>query len=164
MSQRSFTEEIWQRVPHPDEDRLLGGLFALSAPFLAAPSGKARAGWAGGTASTSPSIGVRPCRSRPAGRGAGIADARVVPGENEAAQTAILNLQYKGRLKAALALAPSTQRRTASTWCSTRRPDEVLGPSGSCALPRYAGRNRHWIARRARARAVPLAGNRGTPR
>ena len=32
-------------------------------------------------------------------------------GENENAQTVILNLQYKGRPKTALALAPSTQRR-----------------------------------------------------
>ena len=32
-------------------------------------------------------------------------------GENENAQTVILNLQYKGRPKPALVLAPSTQRR-----------------------------------------------------
>ena len=32
-------------------------------------------------------------------------------GENENAQTVVLNLQYKGRPKLALALAPSTQRR-----------------------------------------------------
>src|SRR4029077_1039132 len=32
-------------------------------------------------------------------------------GENESAQTVVLNLQYKGRPRPALALAPSTQRR-----------------------------------------------------
>ena len=40
LPQRPFTEEIWQRVMHPDEDRLLAALFGLSATYLAAPIAK----------------------------------------------------------------------------------------------------------------------------
>src|SRR5262249_21913556 len=36
LPQRPFTEEIWQRIIHPDEDKLLGKLFAVAGPYLSA--------------------------------------------------------------------------------------------------------------------------------
>jgi hypothetical protein len=54
-------------------------------------------------------------------------------GENESAQTVILNLQYKGRPKTALALAPSTQRRNSfdlvfdlGSQMAFLRPERIL--------------------------------------
>src|SRR4029079_18453674 len=54
-------------------------------------------------------------------------------GENEGAQTVILNLQYKGRPKAALALAPATQRRSSfdlvfdlASQLAFLRPERIL--------------------------------------
>jgi hypothetical protein len=54
-------------------------------------------------------------------------------GENESAQTVILNLQYKGGTKTALALAPSTQRRNGfdlvfdlASQMAFLRPERVL--------------------------------------
>jgi hypothetical protein len=54
-------------------------------------------------------------------------------GENESAQTVILNLQQKGRARAALALAPSTQRRSSfdlvfdlASQMAFLRPERIL--------------------------------------
>jgi tetratricopeptide (TPR) repeat protein len=35
-AERSFTEETWSQVRHPDEDRRIGDMFAVASPFLAA--------------------------------------------------------------------------------------------------------------------------------
>ena len=64
LPQRAFTEETWQRIVHPDEDRLLDGLFAIVG---ALPGGAGREaarrpwGWDGGTASTCRPTAARPC-------------------------------------------------------------------------------------------------------
>jgi tetratricopeptide (TPR) repeat protein len=114
LPQRPFTEEIWQRVAHPDEDRLLSGLFAIAAPYLSAPIAKTPAALGLGRRHR---IDLTLDRSPPVLATIQLAEVMGLPmpelfrGENENAQTVILNLQYKGRSQTALALAPSTQRR-----------------------------------------------------
>ena len=114
LPQRPFNEEIWQRVSHPDEDRLLSGLFAVAAPYLSAPIAKSPADMGLGRRHR---IDLALDRTPPVLAVIQLAEVMGLPmpelfrGENENAQTVILNLQYKGRPKTALALAPSTQRR-----------------------------------------------------
>jgi tetratricopeptide (TPR) repeat protein len=114
LPQRPFTEEIWQKVAHPDEDRLLSGLFAIAAPYLSAPIAKPPAAIGLGRRHR---IDLAVDRSPPVLATIQLAEVMGLPmpelfrGENENAQTVILNLQYKGQLRTALALAPSTQRR-----------------------------------------------------
>ncbi len=114
LPQRPFTEETWQRVLHPDEDRLLGDLFAVAAPHLAAPIAKPPAALGLGRRHK---IDLALDRSPPVLAAVQLAEVMALPmpelfrGENENAQTVILNLQNKGHAQAALALAPSTQRR-----------------------------------------------------
>jgi tetratricopeptide (TPR) repeat protein len=114
LPQRPFTEEIWQRVAHPDEDRLLSALFAVAAPYLSAPIAKSPADMGLGRRHridlaldrTPPVLAVIQLAEVMGCRCPSCSAAR-----NENAQTVILNLQYKGRPKTALALRPSTQRR-----------------------------------------------------
>jgi len=114
LPQRPFTEEIWQRVLHPDEDRLIGGLFSVAAPYLAAPIAKPAAALGLGRRHH---IDTALDRSPPVVAVVQLAELMALPmpvlfrGENENAQTVVLNLQNKGRSQPALALAPSTQRR-----------------------------------------------------
>jgi tetratricopeptide (TPR) repeat protein len=115
LPQRPFTEEIWQKVTHPDEDPLLAKLFALAAVYLAAPLAKPPADLGLGRRHK-----IDPALDRSPAVTAAIqlSELMALPvpdlfrGENEAAQTVILNLQHKGGPKPALALAPSTQRRS----------------------------------------------------
>jgi golgin subfamily B member 1 len=114
LPQRPFTEEIWQRLAHPDEDRLLSALFAIAAPYLSAPIAKTPAALGLGRRHR---IDLALDRSPPVLAVVQLAEVMGLPmpelfrGENENAQTVILNLQYKGQARTALALAPSTQRR-----------------------------------------------------
>jgi len=114
LPQRPFTEEIWQHVTHPDEDRLLGKLFAVSAPHLSARLAKVPADMGLGRRHR---VDVLTDRDPAVLAVVQLAEMMGLPmpdlyrGENENAQTVVLNLQYKGRPRLALALAPSTQRR-----------------------------------------------------
>ncbi|HMF42960.1 MAG TPA: tetratricopeptide repeat protein, partial [Polyangia bacterium] len=115
LPQRPFTEEIWQRITHPDEDRLLGKLFAVAGPYLSARLAKVPADMGLGRRHR---VDTLTDRSPAVLAVVQLAELMALPvpdlyrGENENAQTVILNLQYKGRPRAALALAPSTQRRS----------------------------------------------------
>ncbi|HEY7374044.1 MAG TPA: tetratricopeptide repeat protein [Polyangia bacterium] len=136
LAQRPFTEEIWQRVQHPDEDRMLGALFALSAPYLSAQLAKAPAAMGLGRRHQ---IDIAVDRSPAVVAAVQIGEMLALPmpdlfrGENEGAQTVILNLQHKGHAKAALALAPSTQRRNSfdlvfdlAAQMAFLRPERIL--------------------------------------
>ena len=114
LPQRPFTEETWQRVLHPDEDPLLVSLFSIAAPYLLAPIAKPPQAMGLGRRHR---VDTAIDRTPPVLAVAQLAELMSLPmpelfrGENENAQTVVLNLQYKGQPKAALALAPSTQRR-----------------------------------------------------
>jgi tetratricopeptide (TPR) repeat protein len=136
LPQRPFTEEIWQRVLHPDEDRLLDALFAVAAPHLAAPIAKPPAALGLGRRHK---IDLAVDRSPPVLAVVQLAEVMALPmpelfrGENENAQTVILNLQNKGHAQAALALAPSTQRRNSfdlvfdlAAQMAFLRPERIL--------------------------------------
>ena len=136
LPQRAFTEETWQRVVHPDEDRLLDGLFALSAPYLAAPAAKPPETLGLGRRHR---VDLQADRSPPVLAVIQLADMMGLPmpelfrGDNENAQTMVVNLQYKGRPKLALVLAPSTQRRNSfdlvfdlSCQMAFLRPERLL--------------------------------------
>ena len=167
LPQRPFTEEIWQRVLHPDEDRLIAGLFALSAQYLTAPIAKTPAAMGLGRRHR---VDLAIDRSPPVLAVVQLAEVMGLPmpelfrGENESAQTVILNLQYKGRPKTALALAPSTQRRNSfdlvfdiGSQMAFLRPERIA-----------ALRVRHARRHRARAAGGPGARRRArrarTPR
>jgi tetratricopeptide (TPR) repeat protein len=136
LPQRPFTEEIWQRVVHPDEDPLLAKLFALSAQYLTAPLAKRPEAMGLGRRHH---IDVAVDRSPAVLATVQLAEMMTLPvpdlfrGENESAQTVILNLQQKGRPRAALALAPSTQRRSSfdlvfdlASQLAFLRPERIL--------------------------------------
>ena len=136
LPQRPFTEETWQRVMHPDEDRLLAALFTLSAQYLAAPIAKTPAAMGLGRRHR---VELTTDRSPPVLAVAQLAEVMALPmpelfrGENESAQTVVLNLQFKGGTKTALALAPSTQRRNSfdlvfdlAAQMAFLRPERVL--------------------------------------
>jgi tetratricopeptide (TPR) repeat protein len=136
LPQRSFTEEIWQRVVHPDEDRLLDALFALAAPYLSTPTAKPPDALGLGRRHR---VDLTVDRTPPVLAAIQLAEVMGFPmpelfrGENENAQTVILNLQYKGRPKAAVALAPTTQRRNSfdlvfdlASQMAFLRPERVL--------------------------------------
>ncbi len=136
LPQRAFTEETWQRVVHPDEDRLLDGLFAISAPYLAAPAAKPPEALGLGRRHR---VDLQTDRSPPVLAVIQLAEMMGLPmpelfrGDNENAQTMVVNLQYKGRPKLALVLAPSTQRRNSfdlvfdlSCQMAFLRPERLL--------------------------------------
>jgi tetratricopeptide (TPR) repeat protein len=136
LPQRPFTEEIWQRVMHPDEDRLLAALFALAAPYLAAPISKPPAAIGLGKRHQ---VDPATDRSPPVLAIVQLAELMALPmpelfrGENENAQTVVLNVQAKGHPKPALALAPSTQRRNSfdlvfdlASQMAFLRPERIL--------------------------------------
>jgi len=114
LPQRPFTEETWQRVLHPDEDRLIVNLFSIAAPYLLAPIAKPPQAMGLGRRHR---VDTAVDRTPPVLAAVQLAELMALPmpelfrGENENAQTVVLNLQSKGQPKAALALAPSTQRR-----------------------------------------------------
>ena len=136
LPQRPFTEEIWQRIQHPDEDRLLSALFSQSARYLSAPIAKSPAQMGLGRRHR---IELATDRSPSVLAAVQLAEVMALPvpelfrGENESAQTVILNLQYKGQPRTALALAPSTQRRNSfdlvfdlGTQMAFLRPERIL--------------------------------------
>ncbi|MES1207199.1 MAG: hypothetical protein ABUS79_14780, partial [Pseudomonadota bacterium] len=111
---RRFNEEVWQRLLHPDEDRLLDTLFVLTGAYLAVP-----------VARTHAAVGLRRKKrvdfttdTRLQARAlVRVAETLDLPApdlffvETEGADTAILNLQEKGVLTPALLLGPATLRR-----------------------------------------------------
>ncbi|HXU00667.1 MAG TPA: SIR2 family protein, partial [Polyangia bacterium] len=136
LPQRPFTEEIWQRLLHPDEDRLIANLFAVAAPYLSAPIAKPPQAMGLGRRHR---IDTALDRSPPVLAAIQLAEVMALPmpelfrGENENAQTVVLNLQSKGLPKPALALAPSTQRRNSfdlvfdlACQMAFLRPERVL--------------------------------------
>jgi hypothetical protein len=136
LPQRPLSEEIWQRIAHADEDRLLAGLFTLAAPYLLAATAKPPSAMGLGRRHH---IDPATDRSPAVLAAVQLAEVMAVPmpdlfrGENENAQTVILNLQSKGQPKAAVALAPSTQRRNSfdlvfdvAAQMAFLRPERIL--------------------------------------
>jgi len=114
IAPRAFTEEVWQRTRHPDEDAHLDTLFALTAPYLAAAASDTP-GKLGLRRRQHVELGVD---QEPASLAAiqlaqtlGLPRPEVYRLEEETSHSTILNTQYKGRFIPTLALGPSTQRR-----------------------------------------------------
>src|SRR4029079_7895618 len=112
LPQRPFTEETWQRVLHPDEDRLIVNLFSIAAPYLLAPIAKPPQAMGLGRRQR---VDTALDRNAPVLAAVQLAELMALPmpelfrGVNENAQTVVLNLQSKGQPKAALGLAAATQ-------------------------------------------------------
>jgi tetratricopeptide (TPR) repeat protein len=114
IPKHAFNEEIWNRLRHPNEDPLLDELFALTSPYLAAPAAK-----------PPQSFGLRR-RQRidvatdgsPPSRALnqisltmGLTRPDLFAMEGDSGQTALLNVEEKGRLRPTLLLGPATMRR-----------------------------------------------------
>jgi tetratricopeptide (TPR) repeat protein len=113
-AKHSFSEEVWQRIRHPNEDALLDEMFTLTAPFISAASAQAPQ-----------SFGLRRRQrvdfatdtTTPPRMITQIAETMRLPRpdlytiEGETGQTALLNVQEKGKLRPALLLGPATLRR-----------------------------------------------------
>ncbi len=114
LAHGAFTEEIWRRVRHPEEDGRLDEVFAVASPFLTAPAAQNPA-----------SIGMRRRNqidvakddSLPVRALVQLAKSLAVPLpdlfrlEGETGQTTLLNVQHRGGPRAALVLGPPTLRR-----------------------------------------------------
>jgi tetratricopeptide (TPR) repeat protein len=140
IAPRPFTDEVWQRTRHPEEDAQLDALFALTAPYLAAA-----------TSDTPGKLGLRRRQhvelgmdQEPASlaviqmaQALGLPRPEVYRLEEETSHSTILNTQYKGRFLPTLALAPSTQRRRSfdlvfelASQLALLRPERFLKWSG----------------------------------
>jgi tetratricopeptide (TPR) repeat protein len=145
LAKRRFNEEIWQRITHPDEDRMLDALFVLAGAYLAAPA--ARTHLAVGLRrkrrvdlATDVHVPVRALVKIAETMDLATPDVFLMEGEGE--ETTILNLQEKGILTPALVLGRSTLRRRddfelvfdLSKRMAFMRPERFL----RCALPTAA--------------------------
>ncbi len=114
LARRRFNEEVWQRVLHPDEDRLLDALFVLVGAHLAAPAArthvavglrrKKRADFATDTRVPVRAL-ARVCETMD------LAVPELYVLETEGSETAVVNLQEKGSLIPTMVLGSSTLRR-----------------------------------------------------
>ena len=114
LAKRRFSEEVWHRVLHPDEDRLLDALFVLVGAPIAGPAARTHA-----------ACGLKRRRrvditldARPAARAFfRVAETMDLPkpelffAETDDSETALLNLQDKGISTPALVLGRSTLGR-----------------------------------------------------
>jgi tetratricopeptide (TPR) repeat protein len=113
-ARHAFTDETWQRVLHPAEDRRIDEVFALAAPFLAPPAAQSPA-----------SIGLRRRsqidaahdQSLPVRALIQLCQSLALPlpdlfrMEGESGQTTLLNVQHRGGPRPVLVLGPPTLRR-----------------------------------------------------
>jgi tetratricopeptide (TPR) repeat protein len=115
VARQVFTEEIWQRLRHPDQDPLMDDLFAIAAPYLMPLAPQTRE-----------SLGLRrkdqvdaaADQSLPVRAVAQIAQTLGLPQpdllrvEGETSQTTLVNLQSKSGPRPSLVLGPPTLRRS----------------------------------------------------
>jgi tetratricopeptide (TPR) repeat protein len=110
-----FTDEIWQRLRHPDQDPLLDAVFAIAAPYLMplAPQTRESLGLR-----RRDQIDIADDRSLPVRavsqivQTLGLALPDLFRMEGETSQTTLVNLQSRNGPKPGLLLGPATLRRS----------------------------------------------------
>ena len=158
LPQRPFTEEIWQRVMHPDEDRLLvRAVRGRGAVSVRADREDRRPtwGWGGGTASTWRSIAAPPVLAViQLAEVMGLPMPELFRGENENAQTVDPEPAIQGEAEdGAGAGAVDAAAQQLRPGVRSRRPDGVpAARSGSCASRSARPPRSSWAARGAGAR------------
>jgi tetratricopeptide (TPR) repeat protein len=156
-ARQPFSEETWRRVRHPDEDRRFDQVFAIAAPFLAAPAAQSPASLG---LKRRAQIDVAHDESLPVRSLVALCRMLALPIpdlfriEGETGQTTLFDVQYKSGPRPVLLLGPQTLRRNSfdlifdlTTHLSLLRPERF----SKVALQTPAGLQLGWQVLRALA-------------